>query len=429
MNTYTRDMDHLGRRLPVRRSAAAMALAGLLLSAALLLLAAPPRALGQSPGTLLQAIPRPGYTPAQIDALVVPLFEGFEQPRSRLGVNVYELTYTSTDFDGSIAVIHARLFVPVYDAPVERPVLVFGSGTTGIADACAPSREQPEVRRWGYYRANMLAYAGAGIITVFPDYLGFNDPERPQRYFSRAAEGHVMLDAARAVRRFFERHDSVVRPAEAVFTAGYSQGGHAAFAAADLRPNYAPDVPLAGVIGFAATTDVAALLREGAYYAPYILYTYSRMYGRDTIDPSRYFEERWARTLEADVERMCVDQFQSYYPFDGRRLYRADFYAALHGGELDWRFPALAAALRDNKSGVSGHGLPALVVQGGDDIIVTTKAQTRFVEELRAAGSEVRYLVFPGVRHRDTRPVGFAASLEWIEARFSGRPSVKGSAP
>ncbi|MBN1836535.1 MAG: hypothetical protein JW820_11840 [Spirochaetales bacterium] len=399
-------------------SQARPAAAAALVSAILLLSAALPRAYGQAPGTLVRAISAPGYTPAQIDALAVPLFEGYEQPRSRLKVSVYELTYLSTDFDGSPAQIQARLFVPVYSAPVERPVLVFGSGTTGIADACAPSREQPEVRRWGYYRANMLAYASAGIITVFPDYLGFNDPQRPQRYFSRAAEGHVMLDAARAVRSFFEQHEANVRPAGAVFTAGYSQGGHAAFAAADLQASYAPEVPLAGVIGFAATTDVAALFREGAYYAPYILYTYSRMYGRNTLEPSRHLQARWASTLEADVERMCVDEFQAYYPFDGRRLYTPEFYEALHGGGLEGRYPALAAAFRDNKSGVSGHGLPALVVQGGADIIVTTEAQTRFVQELRAAGSEVRYLVFPGVRHRYTRPVGFAASVDWIEDRF-----------
>ena len=115
---------------------------------------------------------------------------------------------------------------------------------------------------------------------------------------------------------------------------------------------------------------------------------------------------------------MCVDEFQAYYPFDGRQLYRPEFHAALHGGGLEERFPALAAVLRENNSGLSGHGLPALVIQGGDDIIVTTRAQDRFVQELRKAGSEVRYLVFPGVRHRYTRPAGFAPSLDWIEARF-----------
>jgi pimeloyl-ACP methyl ester carboxylesterase len=264
----------------------------------------------------------------------------------------------------------------------------------------------------------MLAYAATGYITIFPDYLGFNDPQRPQRYFSHKAEGQMMLDAARAVYRFFELHDSVVRPAQAVFTAGYSQGGHAAFAAADLSEDYAPEVPLSGMIGFAPTTDVAALFREGAYYAPYILYTYSQMYGRDTIDPSDYLQPQWATTLEADVARMCVDRFQRYYPFDGRRLFRPEFNAALHEGRLKTEFTALAAAFEENNSGLSGHGLPALVVQGGEDIIVTTGSQDRFVIALRNMGSDVRYLVFEGVRHRYTRPVGFQASVDWMEARF-----------
>ena len=116
-----------------------------------------------------------------------------------------------------------------------QPVLVFGSGTTGIADAGAPSLEQPEVRRLGWYTANMLAYAAQGFIEIFPDYIGFNDPARPQRYFSKAAEGHVMLDAARAASSLASAPGTPVRAAAKVFAAGYSQGGHAAFSAADLR--------------------------------------------------------------------------------------------------------------------------------------------------------------------------------------------------
>jgi acetyl esterase/lipase len=116
---------------------------------------------------------------------------------------------------------------------------------------------------------------------------------------------------------------------------------------------------------------------------------------------------------------MCVDQFQRYYPFDGRSLFQPQFYAALHGGRLKSEFPALAAAFEENSSGLSGHGLPALVVQGGEDIIITTSSQDRFVIALRSAGSDVRYLVFKGVRHRYTRPVGFQASVDWMESRFS----------
>jgi pimeloyl-ACP methyl ester carboxylesterase len=360
---------------------------------------------------------REQFSLLRIDELARPLFEGLELPNLRFPVDTFELQYRSSDFDGSPAVIRARLFVPRFAEPENRPLLVFGSGTTGIADTCAPSLERPELRRWGHYQGNMLAYAACGFITVFPDYLGFNDPGRPQRYFSRAAEAHVLLDAARAVQAFFAVFPQKARPSGVVFAAGYSQGGHAAFAAADLRASYAPEVPLRGIIGFAATTDVTALLREGTSYASFVLYSYSRMYGQERVEPAQYLQERWARTLEADAGGMCVDEFQKYYPLDGRKLYRPEFFEALHGDRLGEQYPSLAAALAENRSGLSGHGLPALVVQGEADTIVTTATQARFVEELEGAGSQVRFLVLKGVTHRLTRPAGFRASVEWMEAQ------------
>jgi acetyl esterase/lipase len=211
-----------------------------------------------------------------------------------------------------------------------------------------------------------------------------------------------------------------VRPAAKVFVAGYSQGGHAAFAAADLRVTYAPEVPLAGVVGFAATCDVATLLREGPVYAPFILYSYSLLYGPKQVDPFALLQERWARTLAEDANRLCVNEFQSYYPADCGQLYRPEFHKALFGGILSQSFPLLSARLAENSSGLSGHRLPALIVQGAEDIVITTASQDRFVDALRDAGSRVRYLLYPGARHKHTRPAGFADSVAWMELVIGG---------
>jgi acetyl esterase/lipase len=59
--------------------------------------------------------------------------------------------------------------------------------------------------------------------------------------------------------------------------------------------------------------------------------------------------------------------------------------------------------------------LPALILQGGADFIVTPATQQLFVDALRAAGSAVRYRVFPGVPHKGTRQAGFMESIEWME--------------
>jgi dienelactone hydrolase len=372
------------------------------------------------PGTVISVRPVGTARPVQIKSICAPLFEGYSMPPVRHAVDSYLMRFTSRDADGSLAEVVAMVFVPQFAVSVARPVLVFGSGTTGLGDDCAPSLEEAEKRYFGRYRENMLAYAGMGFIVILPDYIGFDDPSRPQRYFSKIAEGHVMLDAARAVFRYLAGSAHVVTPLPVVFAAGYSQGGHAAFAAADMRPSYAPEIPLAGVIGFGSTNDVEALLREGTCYAPLIFYTYEVLYGRSEIDPAAYLQERWAKTLEADVNRMCVDSFQKYYGFDGKRVYRPEFHDALYGLRLTESYPSLAARLAENKTGLTGHRLPALIVQGGTDFIVTSATQSLFVAALRAAGSTVTYREYKGVPHKGTRQAGFAESIEWMEGVARG---------
>jgi pimeloyl-ACP methyl ester carboxylesterase len=363
-------------------------------------------------------------TAREINTASRRLFENFERPAPRYDVDSYTIRFWSRDADGSPMEALASVYLPVFTQPGEAPVLAFLSGTTGVGNQCAPSMEQPEVIRWGWYRYNMFAYASQGIITIFPDYLGFNNDSVPQRYFSAAAEGHLMLDALRAARNLFGDHPAIisssVRPGPGNVTAGYSQGGHAALAAADMNISYAPEIRLDGAIGFGSTNSVETLMREAAYYTPYILLSYRSIYGADAIDYSKLIQERWLPTLESDVMSMCVDEFQTFFPFDGRDLYTSEFYSALHGNRLHEEFPRLKRILDENETGLSGHGVPVLFVQGNQDIIITNPAQRVYIERLRNSGSTVEYIEMEGVRHRHTRPAGFAASVDFIR-RVTGR--------
>ena len=372
----------------------------------------------QKPGTLLELTPTGTYQPADIQALAAPLFAPHEVPPLAHAVDTYRLRYTTTDLDGSSTEIVAQLFVPVLTEETERPVYAFGAGTTGLAEKCAPSKEyEYGDHPLGYYRAYLLAYASRGFIGVLPDYLGFNDPSRTQAYFNARAEGRVLLDAVRATYAFFDEHPATVKPSGAVFTAGYSQGGHAAFSAADLRPAYAPEVPLTGMIGYGATTNVERLLLEGPYYAPYIVQSYSAAY--PDFDPAQVLAERLLPTLQTVADTECVDRIQQVYPFDAS-VYAPAFAAALYGDGLAETFPEVKRVLDENRTGLSGHNLPALIIQGDDDVIVRNPTQELFVAELCAASSPVRYLTFPGVRHRYTRQAGFEATVSWMEALAAG---------
>ena len=124
-------------------------------------------------------------------------------------------------------------------------------------------------------------------------------------------------------------------------------------------------------------------------------------------------------TLETVANTECVDQIQQFYPFDAS-VYEPAFAAALYGDGLAETFPEVKRVLDENRTGLSGHGLPALIIQGDDDVIVRNPTQALFVKELCAASSPVLYLTFPGVRHRYTRQAGFEATVAWMEALAKG---------
>jgi pimeloyl-ACP methyl ester carboxylesterase len=375
----------------------------------------------ETTGTITRLTFQERLSAAEIDRAGEPLFEEFPRPDAQYGVDIYEVMFVTRDADGSILEALATLYLPVSDESQEAPVLAFGSGTTGIGNQCAPSLEVPEEIRWGWYRQNMQAYAGQGVIAIFPDYVGFNNPDIPQRYFSKAAEGHLMLDALRAVRNAFQEYgnqiNTAVRPGDTNVTAGYSQGGHAALAALDMNERYAPEITVDGAIGFGSTNNVEMLMKEAGYYSPYIIYTYQQIYGSDMVDPSEFLQERWVDTLESDVMRMCVHEFQYYYPYAREPLYTEAFYDALYAGTLDTEFPTFKRLLDENESGLDNHGKPVLMIQGNQDIIVTNDAQRAYVERLRESGSTVELVEMEGVRHRHTRPAGFARSVEFIFSR------------
>lgn len=381
-----------------------------------------------TPGKLVDVIPEGVVDPFEIQRMATPLFGRHGPPIIENAVASYRIQFETTGLDGRPVAVRAQLFVPVREQAHLQPLYAFGSGTTGIADACAPTRESVYPHPLGQYRPYLLAYAGRGFTAVIPDYLGFNDPDRLQSYFNAEAEARVMLDAIRAVDNFFEREGAPIDASRSVFVGGYSQGGHAAFSSADRRAGYAPEISITGVLGFGATTNVEALLREGPFYAPYITLSYRQDYGEELFDPAEVLAKRWLPGLEAAAGRLCVDQAQRHYPFDGSRIYSPSFAASLYGHTLDRDFPEIHGLLERNATGLTGHGVPALIVQGEDDVIVRNETQTDFVRRLCGTGSEVLYLRYPAVRHRETRPAAFEESIAWMRGLDAGEPPASSCA-
>lgn len=409
------------RRSAALRTALPAALAAAVLAAVALGAAAPAAAEPAGPGELTAVELVETLSPAAVDRIVKGLFEELKMPAAAFPVDCYTLRFQSLYPDGSPAPATAQLFVPRNPAEELPAVYLFAPGTTGLVNNCRPSREHIAGIRWGLYRSHVLAFAGQGFLGVLPDYLGFADPGRLQPYMSALAEGRLVLDAVRAARRFLERSTGggLPRGRPPVFAAGFSQGGHAAFAAADLQRAYAPEARLTGIIGYGPSTDLEALFREFPVAAPMAVYTFSKLYGSERFDPALILGRRWAASLERDVTRQCVGGMQQYYPWSARELFTTAFSEALFARKLEQSYPEIHRILRENSTGLSRHRVPSLILQGTDDVVVSLASQEQFARRLCQAGNAVRFVVYKG-RH-DTRQVGFWEVLEWMRALADGR--------
>ncbi|GAB2443503.1 lipase family protein [Nocardia tengchongensis] len=77
-----------------------------------------------------------------------------------------------------------------------------------------------------------------GMAVVITDYHGLGTPDTHD-YLNRKAQGYAVLDSARAATRLPGNGLGAHPP---VVLYRYSQGGMASAAAAELQPDYAPDL-------------------------------------------------------------------------------------------------------------------------------------------------------------------------------------------
>ena len=148
-----------------------------------------------------------------------------------------------------------------------RPVAVVAPGTQGQGDNCAPSKSfqtlaniqsAPPSVGVGYELISAWALTDAGFDVAVTDYEGLGTPG-VHPYVDRRSEGQSVLDAARAAIRLPGSGHGADTP---VVFSGYSQGGGAAAAAAELAASYAPELKAVGANAAAPPADLLKVLNR-----------------------------------------------------------------------------------------------------------------------------------------------------------------------
>jgi alpha-beta hydrolase superfamily lysophospholipase len=338
------------------------------------------------PGALIRATPIAG----------LPLL-----PNSR----AWAVLYHSRDFDGRDVAVSGVVVVPPGAAPPQgRPVLVWGHGSVGLADRCAPSHAGL-LGAFGPWLGGLLQQ---DLVVAATDYQGLGTPG-PARTAIGLSAGRAVLDVARAARGL-----DAAGASGRVVLAGHSEGGHAVLWAAELARTYAPELQVAGVAATAPGAELAAGLRVEAASGPATLTSGAMLLVVAWSDAYRVplgVLTPVGRKAVGRVRSTCLQELAADPPV-----------VAVRPRDL-LTTPPWPALLARNTPGHAATPAPLLIAEGANDDRVTPAVTRALVGRLCRLGDTVELRTYQNVGHFDLVEAAGTDVLAWIGDRLAGRPA------
>jgi len=367
------------------------------------------------PGSIHQIISVTQFTPAAAEAEAKQNY-GSEIATSPYGVTRVLFTYISTGVDNKPIIVYARAYIPNTS---KAPVLAMAPGTTGVGDQCAASLEQPATHNWANYESHMMAYATQGYAGVITDYEGMRDPGSIHHYMIGTLEGQAVLDSIRALKVLPQAHNRI--DSNAIFAAGYSQGGHAAFWADTLNASYAPDIHLAGIIGWGPVMDVSqslAGITQGStldWFGPSVLVSYADYY-KVAFPLNNILLSQWQPNLTADVLGHCIDTDIAFWGTNPAKVYTPPFLDGLKSGSLPAdQFGPLQAEMQTNQVGSEPTATPKLINQGQlDNVILPSQVQSAMTRICANTRGPAELKMYAKTTHYTIMRESFRDTLDWM---------------
>lgn len=339
------------------------------------------------------------------------------------------IRYTSTNERGELVPVTGAF----YESPDAKGVIAIAPGTRGLGDQCAPSAGSAMLMKFqdGTFNVNYEApmvdmLLDAGYSVVVTDYIRHT-------YLNRVDQGHALIDAARAV----------AQPGEKIGFWGYSQGGGAAAAAAELVADYAPELNVMGTFSGAPPADPLAVLEQASAA---LLITVAGFAAASYMESYPEFREAMDEHL-TDDGREWLEGLKTSCVVDAAATAPQNFTALFTTGgsfaEVARSDERLEKYLELNKLGKIAPSAPVMVMTNRDDDLVPEPQATQLANDYCALGADVEYrrVVVPG---SPTQPLssgssvltplvsgsGHAAPLllqtqnviDWMDDRFAGTP-------
>ncbi|WP_336153439.1 alpha/beta hydrolase [Acinetobacter pittii] len=247
------------------------------------------------------------------------------------------LTYKMLGQSGQEVQATSLVFTPNTPPPVGGwPIVVWAHGTTGVADACAPSKAALAESTKDLI-SKLLA---AGYVVVAPDYEGLGTPGI-HPFLNVKSEAFSITDAVVATRNYLLQRNLLT--SKKWLTVGHSQGGHAALGAAQYASRAQLDYK--GTVAVAPASNLGGILVDGeaqvanapidikiATHAQLDTYTALVTAGIRNTQPAFNYSQVFTSqisSIAAQAENLCSGPLYGAF-YEGMSNYAKD-----HNGTLD----------------------------------------------------------------------------------------------
>ena len=302
--------------------------------------------------------------------------------------------YSSRTPQGAKTAVSGAVSVPKGKPPKGGwPVITWAHGTTGVADACAPSRNSatsPAQASISYINPELNDWLRAGYAVVQTDYQGLGTPGK-HPYLIGEAEGRSVLDIVSAARGLDPKIG------KRFLISGHSQGGQSALFAAGEASTWTPKLRLRGTVAFAPASHILeqvpllpGLTSPNALTALATLILDGASTQSSAIDVNKLLSDEVLGFYPL-LQSQCLEQLAGSSELGGippSHLVRS-------GADLSPVNPVLAAMNPLVKTAA-----PILIAQGTADTTVFPVYTDQLKDELVNAGDQITYNKYPGVEPR-----------------------------
>lgn len=346
------------------------------------------------------------------------------------------IMYKTTDDGGNPVGVTGAYIEPSkkWTGKGPRPFVSYSVGTQGVGDACAPTKTLESFLNVengkfmvGYEVPSIYGLLSKGYAVVVTDYVGLGTTNRVHTYMNRRDQAHAVLDAARAA---LSLPGTSITEKSPIGLYGYSQGGGAAAAAAELAPTYAPELNLKGAYAGGPPADLFEVMKsiDGTLLSGAIPWAINAMATyRSDLHPyiGKLVNAEGVAYLDKAKDQCVVDAFLASGFTKTSKWTQSGNLASVDVAKS----PELLAAVAHNRIGKLKPEIPVMVLTGTKDDAVAHGQAKQLAADWCAKGVNVTYkpvfqLASSGgllLTHLGPMLTQMKSSQDWLEDRLEGK--------